>query len=100
MFAYSAICDVPEETLLIVTRWLRAYRHSIGTRTGRRAGQAQLVLVTRVPGWDVDRHRPGLLGRGGFPADDCPDEGIVNRPGFHAVFLLATSPDGEPVSSA
>ena len=48
MFTYSAICDVPEQTLLHVTALLRAHRHEIGTRTGRRAGtvrtQAKLVL--------------------------------------------------------
>lgn len=48
MFAYSAICDVPEETLLWVTALLREYRQRIGTRSGRRAGtvrvQAKLVL--------------------------------------------------------
>ncbi len=48
MFVYSAICDVPEETLVRVTAWLLAHRRRIGTRVGRRAGtvraQAKLVL--------------------------------------------------------
>ncbi|MGB5150888.1 MAG: transposase family protein, partial [Mycobacterium sp.] len=48
MFTYSAICDVPEETLLHVTALLHAHRGEIGTRAGRRAGtvrtQAKLVL--------------------------------------------------------
>ena len=48
MFTYSASCDVPEETLVAVTAWLRAHRRDIGTRVGRRAGtvraQAKLVL--------------------------------------------------------
>jgi len=48
VFIYSAICDVPEETLVRMTAWLLEYRHRIGTRTGRRAGtvraQAKLVL--------------------------------------------------------
>ena len=48
MFTYSAICDVPAETLLYVTALLCAHRRAIGTRTGRRAGtvrtQAKLVL--------------------------------------------------------
>lgn len=48
MFTYSAICDVPEETLLHVTALLRAHRGRTGTRPGRRAGtartQAKLVL--------------------------------------------------------
>jgi hypothetical protein len=48
VFTYSAICDVPEETLVTVTAWLWAYRRRIGTRAGRRAGtvrtQAKLVL--------------------------------------------------------
>ncbi|UQX10986.1 hypothetical protein [Candidatus Mycobacterium methanotrophicum] len=48
MFAYSAICDVPEQTLLYVTALLRMHRREIGTRTERRAGtaraQAKLVL--------------------------------------------------------
>lgn len=48
MFTYSAICDVPEETLLYVTALLHAHRRAIGTRAGRRAGseraQAKLVL--------------------------------------------------------
>lgn len=48
MFTYSAICDVPEETLRYVTALLRARRREIGTRNGRRTGsertQAQLVL--------------------------------------------------------
>jgi hypothetical protein len=48
VFTYSAICDVPEETLLHVTALLRAHRREIGTRAGRRAGtvraQAKLVL--------------------------------------------------------
>jgi len=48
VFTYSAICDVPEETLWIVTGWLLAHRREIGTRVGRRAGsvrdQAKLVL--------------------------------------------------------
>ena len=48
MFTYSAICDVPEETLQHVTALLHAHRCEIGTRAGRRAGtvrtQAKLVL--------------------------------------------------------
>ena len=48
MFTYSAICDVPEQTLLYVTALLHTHRREIGTRTGRRAGtaraQAKLVL--------------------------------------------------------
>ena len=48
MFTYSAICDVPEETLLHVSALLHTHRRAIGTRTGRRAGtvrtQAKLVL--------------------------------------------------------
>jgi hypothetical protein len=48
VFTYSAICDVPEETLLHVTALLHAHRREIGTRAGRRAGtvrtQAKLVL--------------------------------------------------------
>lgn len=48
MFTYSAICDVPAETLLHVTALLRAHRRVIGTRAGRRSGtvrtQATLVL--------------------------------------------------------
>lgn len=48
MFTYSAICDVPEETLRYVTALLHAHRRDIGTRVGRRAGtvrtQAKLVL--------------------------------------------------------
>jgi hypothetical protein len=48
VFIYSAICDVPEETLRYVTALLRAHRHQVGTRKGRRAGseriQAKLVL--------------------------------------------------------
>ena len=48
MFSYSAICDVPTETLLWVTSLLHAHRRQIGTRTGRRAGtertQAKMVL--------------------------------------------------------
>ncbi len=48
VFTYSAICDVPEETLRCVTALLHAQRREIGTRVGRRAGtvraQARLVL--------------------------------------------------------
>ncbi|UQX12260.1 transposase family protein [Candidatus Mycobacterium methanotrophicum] len=48
MFTYSAICDVPQETLLHVTALLHAHRREIRTRAGRRAGtaraQAKLVL--------------------------------------------------------
>ena len=48
MFVYSAICDVPEETLVHVSALLQAHRREIGTRAGRRAGtartQAKLVL--------------------------------------------------------
>ncbi len=48
MFTYSAICDVPEETLRHVTALLHAHRREIKTRTGRRSGtartQAKLVL--------------------------------------------------------
>lgn len=48
MFRYSAICDVPEETVVAVTAWLCAHRRRIRTRVGRRAGtvreQAKLVL--------------------------------------------------------
>jgi DDE superfamily endonuclease len=48
VFTYSAICDVPGETLRYVTTLLWAYRREIGTRRGRRAGsertQAKLVL--------------------------------------------------------
>ena len=49
MFAYSAICDVPEETLLWVTALVYAYRREIGTRVGRRAGseRTQAILVLR-----------------------------------------------------
>ena len=47
MFSYSAICDVPEKTLLHVIA-LRGHRRDIGTGKGRRAGsehtQAKLVL--------------------------------------------------------
>ena len=32
MFTYSAICDVPEETLLHVTALLRGHRRENGTR--------------------------------------------------------------------
>ncbi len=41
MFTYAAICDVPEETLRIVTGWLLAHRREIGTRVGRRAGSVR-----------------------------------------------------------
>lgn len=66
MFTYSAICDVPEETLLHVTALLGEHRRTTGTRKGHRAGsertQAKLVLrgfaMTRrcaclppKPGW-------------------------------------------------
>lgn len=48
MFIYSAICDVPEQTLVHVTALLRTHRREVGTRAGRRAGtacvQAKLVL--------------------------------------------------------
>ena len=48
MFTYSAICDVPEETLRHVAALLHVHRREIGTRAGRRAGtartQAKLVL--------------------------------------------------------
>jgi len=48
VFTYSAICDVPAETLMIVSGWLAAHRRRIGTRAGRRAAtvrvQATLVL--------------------------------------------------------
>ena len=48
MYTYSAICDVPEETLQHMTALLHAHRCEIGTRAGRRAGtvrtQAKLVL--------------------------------------------------------
>jgi hypothetical protein len=39
---YSAICDVPEETLLWVTALLRTHRREIGTRKGRRAGSERI----------------------------------------------------------
>jgi len=48
VFIYSAICAVPEETLVTVTAWLLTHRRRIRTRLGRRAGtvrnQAELVL--------------------------------------------------------
>jgi hypothetical protein len=48
VFTYSAICDVPMETLNYVTALLTSHRHQIGTRVGRRATtprtQAKLVL--------------------------------------------------------
>jgi hypothetical protein len=48
LFTCSAICDVPEQTLLEVAALLHAHRREIGTRAGRRAGtvrtQAKLVL--------------------------------------------------------
>lgn len=48
MFTYSAICDVPAETLVRVSALLYAHRREIGTRTGRRAGstrtQATMML--------------------------------------------------------
>jgi len=48
VFTYSAICDVPTETLLHVTALLHAHRHRIGTRARRRAAtertQAKMVL--------------------------------------------------------
>jgi hypothetical protein len=49
VFTYSAICDVPEETLRHVTALLQAHRHRIGTRPGRRAAAArtQATLVLR-----------------------------------------------------
>ena len=42
MFTYSASCDVPEETLVAVTAWLRAHRRDIG-----------LIAVEGVPGVGV-----------------------------------------------
>ncbi|UQX12204.1 hypothetical protein M5I08_07910 [Candidatus Mycobacterium methanotrophicum] len=50
MFAYSAVCDVPEQTLLCVTAVLRTHRREIGARAGRRAGtaRAQAKLVVAV----------------------------------------------------
>lgn len=48
MFTYSAVCDVPEQTVQHVTELLQEYRRQVGTRKGRRAGtestQAKLVL--------------------------------------------------------
>ncbi|UQX11053.1 hypothetical protein [Candidatus Mycobacterium methanotrophicum] len=48
MFACSAVCDVPEQTLLYATALLRTHRREIGAGAGRRAGtaraQAKLVL--------------------------------------------------------
>lgn len=48
MFSYSAMCDVPADTLTAVTGWLWAHQQRIGTRRGRRAAtvrtQAKLVL--------------------------------------------------------
>lgn len=48
MFTYSAICDVPDETLLRVTALLWTQRRLFGARPSRRAGsartQAKLVL--------------------------------------------------------
>jgi DDE superfamily endonuclease len=48
VFTYTAICGVPQETLLQVTTMLRTHRREIGTRKGCRAGsertQAKLVL--------------------------------------------------------
>ncbi|HYB35299.1 MAG TPA: transposase family protein [Mycobacterium sp.] len=55
MFTSSAICDVPEETLLHVTALLRGHRREIGTRKGRRAGSArtQAKLALRWFGDDA-----------------------------------------------
>lgn len=49
MFTYSAICDVPVETLSRVTGLLRALRGRPGSRPGRRAcgARAHAVLVLR-----------------------------------------------------
>src|SRR5574337_185057 len=49
VFTYSAICDVPERTVLHVTALLHAHRREIGTRRGRRAGtvRTQAKLVSR-----------------------------------------------------
>jgi len=48
VFPYSAICDVPAETLMLVSGWLAAHRRRIGTSVGRRAAavrvQTKLVL--------------------------------------------------------
>jgi hypothetical protein len=42
VLTYSAICDVPEETLLLyVTALLRGHRSEIGTRKGRRAARCR-----------------------------------------------------------
>ena len=51
MFTYSAICDVPEETLRYVTALLRAHRREIGTRAGRRAVRAcnEKVRLAALP---------------------------------------------------
>jgi hypothetical protein len=55
VFTYSAICDVPEQTLLEVTALLHAYRREIGTRAGCCASlwmmmSASLGLVIAVTG--------------------------------------------------
>jgi len=49
VFTYSAICDVPAETLMIVSGRLAAHRRRIGTRAGRRAAtvRVQAKLVAR-----------------------------------------------------
>ena len=60
MFTYSAICDVPEETLHHVTALLHAHRCEIGTRAGRRAG----TVRTRPSwSWAGPRRRPGQAAR-------------------------------------
>ena len=77
MFTYSAICDVPEETLLQVTALLRGHRREMGTRKGRRAGsertQAKLVLRwfrddapirARRRGGSADLHQLPIPARG------------------------------------
>ena len=65
MFTYSAICDVPEETLQHVTALLHAHRCEIGTRAGRRAGtvRTQAKLVLRWFRDDPPIRTAGLRGR-------------------------------------
>ena len=62
MITYGATLDVPRETAVQVSRWLRAHRRRIDTRPWQRAATCwtQAVLVLR---WFKDATKVHLLAR-------------------------------------
>jgi len=107
VFTYSAICDVPAETLLHVTALLHAHRLAIGTRAGRRAGTVRRPAKLVLRWFRDDAPIRLLAGEAGLPISTCyrylheaidviaehaPDVQILADPGGFPVWSSEVQP--------